>query len=513
MSDITEKNKRIAKNTLYMYLRMIVTLVVSLFTVRVVFQQLGIDNYGIYNIVGGVIVFFSFLNNGLTSATRRFITTELAVGTEDSQRHVFNTCVVAHVLIALLVLLLSETVGLWFLYNMLNIPPLRMGAAVWVYQFSVVAAVVAVMQSPYNAAIVAYERMNVFAYISILDVVLKLLVAYLLCCLPGDVLVNYGMLILCSTIVTLWVFRAYAVRTFKSCKWKYQSDTHLLKQVFGFMSWSVLGQLAVVGANQGVGVLINMFFCVAVNAAMGVGNQIVAIANNFVTNFQTAFNPQIIKSYAHKEYDYLQSLICRTSKLSSYMVILFLVPICFETPRLLHLWLGDYPRYSVEFCVLTLIAVYVDAISAPLWMLAYAKREIRNYQLVISLVYSVTFFGAWICLGIGMAAYSVMVVRIVVYLVMLAIRLVYARSIIPAFSVSDWLKQVLGRSLLVLVIACILTQCVAHYLCVGDFLHIVIVSLVSVVMVLLLAFGIGLNRSERAACVQFVNNKILKSKI
>ena len=465
MSDITEKNKRIAKNTLYMYLRMIVTLVVSLFTVRVVFQQLGIDNYGIYNIVGGVIVFFSFLNNGLTSATRRFITTELAVGTEDSQRHVFNTCVVAHVLIALLVLLLSETVGLWFLYNMLNIPPLRMGAAVWVYQFS-------------------YERMNVFAYISILDVVLKLLVAYLLCCLPGDVLVNYGMLILCSTIVTLWVFRAYAVRTFKSCKWKYQSDTHLLKQVFGFMSWSVLGQLAVVGANQGVGVLINMFFCVAVNAAMGVGNQIVAIANNFVTNFQTAFNPQII-----------------------------LVPICFEAPRLLHLWLGDYPRYSVEFCVLTLIAVYVDAISAPLWMLAYAKREIRNYQLVISLVYSVTFFGAWICLGIGMAAYSVMVVRIVVYLVMLAIRLFYVRSIIPAFSVSDWLKQVLGRSLLVLVIACILTQCVAHYLCVGDFLHIVIVSLVSVVMVLLLAFGIGLNRSERAACVQFVNNKILKSKI
>lgn len=491
-----------------MYLRMIVTLCVSLFTVRVVFQQLGTDNYGIYNIVGGVIVFFSFLNNGLTSASRRFITTELAVGNEDSQQHVFNICVSAHIVIALLVLLLSETVGLLFLYNMLNIPASRMGAAAWVYQFSVIAAIVGIMQSPYNAAIVAHERMNVFAYISILDVVLKLLVAYLLCCLPGDVLVNYGMLILCSTIITLLAFRIYAARTFKSCRWKYKKDTGLLKQIFGFMSWSVLGQLAVVGANQGVSVLVNMFSSVAVNAAMGVGNQIVGIANNFVTNFQTAFNPQIIKSYAHKEYDYLQSLICRTSKLSSYMVILFLVPIVFEAPRLLHLWLGDYPRYSVEFCVLTLVAVYVDAISAPLWLLAYARKNIRNYQLAISVVYSITFFGAWICLGLGMAAYSVIVVRIIIYFVMLAIRLLYAKRMISAFSVPDWLRQVLGRSTLVFVLAYVVTKVVEHYLCVDDFLHIVIVSLVSVLMVLLFAFYIGLNTHERNACIQFIKSKI-----
>ena len=504
----SSNNKRIAKNTLYMYVRMLAIVLVSLFTVRVVFRELGEENYGIYNLVAGVIVFFSFLNNGLTSATRRFVTTELATGTVDSQRHVFNTCVVAHILIAAIVVILGETIGLWFVYEMLNIPAGRVDAALWVYQFSLASAAVSIMQAPYNATIVAHERMSVFAYISILDVLLRLGVACMVCILPGDVLINYGALLLFSMLATTSVYRAFCVKSFPDSRWQYRKDTPLLRQVFGFMSWSVLGQLAVVGANQGVSVLVNLYTSVAVNAAIGVSNQIVNVANNFVVNFQMAFNPQIIKSYANREYGYLKSLMLRSSKLSSYLIILFLVPVMFECPRLLHLWLGDYPAYSVEFCVLTLFAIYLDAIAAPLWMLSYAKREIRNYQLILSSIYALTFFGAWLVLGIGLVPYAVVVVRIVVYAVMLAVRFFFAHRILDTLKVWEWFSQVVLRSLLIIVGASFLTWVVSTRLEATPILHIAVTASVSTASILLLAFFIGLNRHEREVCLAQVKKKL-----
>lgn len=508
MGDSSSNNKRIAKNTLYMYVRMLAMVLVSLFTVRVVFRELGEENYGIYNLVAGVIVFFSFLNNGLTAATRRFITTELATGTIDSQRHVFNTCVVAHILIACIVVFLGETVGLWFVYKMLNIPVNRMAAALWVYQFSIVSTAVNIMQAPYNATIVAHERMNVFAYISILDVLLKLGVAWLVCVLPGDVLINYGALLLFSMLATTSVYRVYCIRNFPDSRWRYKRDLPLLRQVFGFMSWSVLGQLAVVGANQGVNVLVNLYTSVAVNAAIGVSNQIVAVANNFVVNFQMAFNPQIIKSYANGEYGYLKSLMLRASKLSSYLVILFLVPVMFECPRLLHLWLGDYPTYAVEFCILTLFAIYLDAIAAPLWMLSYAKKEIRTYQLVVSSIYALTFFGAWLVLGIGLVPYAVVAVRILVYAVMLAVRFFFAHRILNTLKVWEWFCQVVLRSLLIIAGASLLTWAVSTRLSATPILHIAVTASVSTVSIILLSFFIGLNRHEREVCVAQVRKKL-----
>lgn len=508
MPSPADNNKRIAKNTLYMYVRMLAIVLVSLFTVRVVFRELGEDNYGIYNLVAGVIVFFSFLNSGLTAATRRYINTELATGTIESQRHVFNTCVVAHILIAAVVLLLGETAGLWFVCKMLNIPDGRLGAAIWVYQFTIVSAVVGVMQAPYNAAIVAHERMNVFAYISILDVALKLCVAWLVCLLPGDVLINYGALVLCAILLTALVYRTYCWRHFPDTRWQYRRDVPLLRQVFGFMSWSVLGQLAVVGANQGVSVLVNLYTSVAVNAAIGVSNQIVNVANNFVVNFQTAFNPQIIKSYANGEYAYLKSLMLRASKLSSYLIILFLVPVMFECPRLLHLWLGDYPTYAVEFCILTLFAIYLDAIAAPLWMLSYARKEIRTYQLVLSSIYALTFFGAWLVLGIGLVPYAVVGVRIVVYAVMLAVRFFFARRILPSLKGWEWFSQVVLRSLAIIVGASAVTWAVSTHLSAAPILHIAVTASVSTASVLLLAFFIGLNRHEREVCVAQVRKKL-----
>lgn len=435
-----------------MYLRMLVTMLVSLFTARIVFQALGIDNFGIYNIVGSIIVFFAFINSGLTTATRRYITAELAQGDEESQRNVFNLAIWAHILIAFIIIVLGETVGLWAVNNLLNIPNSRMMAANVVYQLSIFTAVLNIMQAPYTAAITANERMNIYAYISIFDIFAKLVVAYGVMMIAGDKLIIYSVLLTVASTLVILINRIYCHRVFPMCRYKKLHNRKLLKEMFGYMGWNLTGQGAIVLTNQGVSVLVNMFFNVAANAAMGVSNQITGIVTQFVSNFQVAFHPQITKLYVSKNYNDLIALANRCSRISSYLVLVFVIPICFQVSNFLTLWLGDYPEYAVEFCIITLIAIFIDSLSAPLWMILSADKNVKKYQIVISSIYAFNFVGSWVVLILGFPPYSVIIVRVIVYCVAIAARLMLVKEKVSVFPIIRWLGEVPLRTISVAII-------------------------------------------------------------
>ncbi len=504
-------NRRIARNTLIMYGRLFIFLIISFYTARIIYKALGIDNFGIYNVVGGIIVFFSFINNGLSTATRRYITAEIGQGDENSRQHVFNISLRAHALVALIIVLLAETVGLWFVNNQLNIPPERMVAANWVYQFSIVAAVFGIFQSLYSATITAYERMSAYAYFTIFDAVSKLVIVLIIDKATSDKLILYALLIALVAVINLLIYNIYCNKVFKLTHLKRVNDKPLLKEIFQFMAWSLFGQGAVALTNQGVSVLVNLFTNVAVNAAMGVSNTITNVVSNFVNNFQIAFNPQIIKSYVTQDYDYLKSLILRTSKLSSYLVLIFLVPLLFECSNVLTLWLGSYPPYAVEFCNLTLVFMWLSAMMAPLSMLVYGDKNIKTYQLVVSAITATNFLFSWVVLAIGLAPYYIVAVKIAVDTLSLVARLYFAKHYLPTFNIGNWLYEVLGKGLVVLAVSALLTWRISENLHVAAFPHIVLLTVASCVICGALILVFGLNKSERTFI--FVSAKHLFGKV
>ena len=453
----TANNIRIAKNTMYMYLRMFVILLVSLYTTRIVFNVLGVQDYGIYNVVGGIIVFFTFINSSLTGATQRYITAELAEGSLETQREVFSTAIVSHLLIGLVIVLLGETIGLWFLNSVMNIPPERMSAANIVYQLSIFSTFLSVLQAPFNATIIAQEKMSVYAYFSIFDVLFKLAVALLIRAIDGDKLVVYALLIFAAGVLNIIIYRIYCYRTFRMCRFSKPQNRSTFKGLFSYTGWALFGTATYVGTNQGVTMLVNYFNGVIVNAAMGVSNQIVSVVSQFVSNFQAAFRPQIVKYYVTKDTAELSKLTIRASRLSAYLILVLLVPICFEIKDFLGLWLGDYPAYAVEFCLLTLFCIYFESICNPLITLITSDKDIRTYQITVSLIYSTNLLFCWIALAAGVVPYLVIAVRLVIDMALIVSRLLMMRNKWYDFPILEWVKKAIVKPLLVMAIPAGLT--------------------------------------------------------
>lgn len=495
---------------MYMYFRMITLIIISLFTARVVFNTLGVEAYGVYGVVGGIIVLFSFINNGLGTATNRYITAEIAKGDEGDPRHVFNTCLIAHSIIALIVLFFSETIGVWVVNNILNIPQELMYGANWAYQLSVISAILGIIQSPFGVILVANEKLDIYAYLTILDVIFKLLVIYLVQALPGDKLVIYSSLLFVVSIINMMIYRIYTFKKFNITHLQYKKDIPLLKDIFSFTSISLLGQTAVVGTNQGVSVLINVYNGVIVNAAMGVSNTITSIVNGFVTNFQMAFQPQIIKSYNSGEKTYLNDLIIKASRVSSFLVIIFLTPLLFEVGNVLEIWLGDYPEYSVEFCILGLVCIYFEAISAPLWMVIYSHTNIKRYQIVISAVYSLNFILGWVVLFWGMIPYSVLVIKLIVGIFLLVIRTIYAKKTFSQLDLSTWFKEVIIKSASITLISVVFIGLLSKYITSEGILKIAATTLFSLLISIPLIFYWGLKDTERNYIKQCILKQIRK---
>jgi O-antigen/teichoic acid export membrane protein len=375
---------RIAKNTLALYFRQILIMLVSLYTVRVVLNTLGAEDYGIYNVVAGVVVLFSFLNGAMTSATQRFLNYALGQGNTEQARDVYSMSLIIHAVIGLLVVALAETVGIWFFYTWLNIPSERQNAAFVVYQFSVIVTVINILRVPWQATIIAYEKMSFFALVSIVESVLKLGTVFLLMILLFDSLILYALFVCVVAFIVFFLCKLYCNKYFEIAHFRYCNDKKLFRELISFSGWSIFGSTADVSSSYGATVLVNIFYGVMVNAAMGIAAQVNTAAYQFVSNFQMAFNPQIVKSYAVKDYDYFMRLIFQTSKLSFYLLFFFVLPLSVNVEFILQLWLKSVPEYTVAFTRLILISSLVDAISGPLWMSIQAIGNIRKYQIIVS---------------------------------------------------------------------------------------------------------------------------------
>jgi len=507
----SQNNKRIAKNTLMLYFRMILTMLVSLYTSRVVLNTLGVEDFGIYNVVGGFVSMFGFLNSAMASATQRFLSFEIGKGDRDQLRNVFSMSVNIHFLIAFIILILAETVGLWFVNTQLIIPADRMGAAQWVYQFSILAMMVYMVSVPYNAMIIAHERMNVFAWVSIAEVSLKLFIVFMLQWFGFDKLKFYAVLTFCVSLIIRFIYGIYCSKNFKESKFRFFWDKSLFNTLVSYAGWNLWGNIAVVLKGQGVNVLLNMFFGPVVNAARGIAYQVSSAVNQFVTNFQMAMNPQIIKSYAVDDLKYMHQLIFRGAKYSFFLLFTLSLPILLETEQILRLWLKTVPEYTVIFTRLVIINVLIDCISGPLMTAAQASGKIKLYQSIVGGLLILNLPVSYLFLKLGFQPQVTIFVSISISIIALFARLKIIKGLVY-LNTADYFKNVIFKIIPVIFIAVILPGFIIYLLPI-NFTRLLLSCIIAVTSVGLTVFFIGLSHSEQQFMVKSLKRVTSKIKL
>ena len=509
MRNTSANNKRIAKNTLLLYFRMLFMMAVSLYTSRVVLNALGVEDFGIYNVVGGVVAMFSILSGSLSAAITRFITYELGTGNKENLKKIFSSSVTIQIGLAVLIILLAEAVGVWFLNVKMNIPDVRMVAANWVFQFSILTFAINLISVPYNASIIAHERMSAFAYISILEAIGKLVIAFLIVISPMDKLIFYAILMCAVALIVRLAYGAYCKRHFEECTYHFIFDKDLLKRMFSFAGWNFIGAISAVLRDQGGNVVINLFCGPAVNAARGIAFQVNNAISGFVTNFMTALNPQITKSYAAGDRDYMMTLIYQGARFSFYMLLLLSLPVLANTHYILGLWLKIVPDHAVLFVQLVLVFAMSESITNPLITAMLATGKIRNYQLVVGGLQMMNLPVSYLLLRMGMFPEVVIVVAIAISQCCLAARLVILRGMI-GLSIRKYIKKVYMNVLIVTAIAAILPFLLSMKL-EESFLNFVLLCFVAFICTGMTIYYLGCNKTER----QFVLNKLhtIKNKL
>lgn len=508
MPTSAENNKRIAKNTMYLYMRMFVILIVSLFTSRVILQVLGASDYGIYNIIGGVVVLFSFINGALTAATQRYL--NFYIGKNDLQKthDVFCMSMNIYLVLSGIFLILAETVGLWFVNTQLNIPEGRMGAANWIYQFTVFSFMLNLTRIPYNASLIAYEKMDFYAYLSLLDVILKLGIVYLLYISPIDKLIAYGFLFMLIDLVDNIIYRVYCKKKFITASYHWIWDKRMFKDLFAFSSWSLFGNAASVFVQQGMNILVNIFYGVTLNAALGIANQVAGKVVQFFSNFQTAFNPQIVKYYAEGNKEEFFKLIYRTSRLSYFLMFIISFPLMLKVDVVLDLWLVDVPKFTGIFCQLILIFYLIEALTGPLYMSVQATGKIKTYQVIVSTINFINLPIIYICLKEGLAVWSVWVVRIIIDIAIYLARCLYLRKGI-SLSLGDYFAEVI-KPIGLATIAAMPIPILFAYAAKGYYFNFVGSVMLALIASGLSIFLLGLKKGERKKLKSIVMSKIHK---
>lgn len=507
MSENTANNKRIAKNTMVLYFRMLLRMGVMFYTSRVVLSALGVNDYGIYNVVGGVVTMFTMISGSLSSAISRFITFELGRRNQERLNVVFSTSVIIQVFIAIIIAILVETVGVWFLANKMVIPPDRFIAANWVLQFSLIALIINLISIPYNAAIIAHERMGAYAYISIIDAVGNLAIAYFITISPIDKLIFYAILMTVLALLVCFTYTIYCRLHFEECKFKWLFDKHLLMEMFGFSGWNFLGTSSMLLRDQGVNIILNMFGGPAVNAARGIATQVNVAVNQFSTNFMMALNPQIVKSYATGDKEYLMTLIYQGSRLSFYMILILSLPVFLNTEYVLALWLNIVPEHTVLFVQLTLLFGMMQAVQTPLITAILATGNLRNIQLLVGFFQMMNVPLSYVMLKYGMSPETVVTVAIVLSFCCLMSRLYMLRGMI-GISFIQFTKKVLLNVLLVSIVSFVVPYIVSTKYLQSSFLSFVNISLLSLFCTSLSIYFLGCSKMER----QFINNKLMELK-
>jgi O-antigen/teichoic acid export membrane protein len=510
--DNSANNKRIAKNTLLLYIRMLFTMLVSLYTSRVVLKALGVDNYGIYNVVGGVVTIFSVFSGSLSYSISRFLTFELGKGNREKLNKVFSTGINIQVFMAFSIVFLLETIGLWFLYNKMVIPDGRLDAAFWVFQFSIITFVFDIISVPYNAAIIAHEKMGAFAYISIIVTVLKLFVAISISTAPIDKLIYYACMLCVISAITRIIYGIYCGRNFSECHYRFKIERKLLKEMFSFAGWNFLGFATGLTRDQGGNIILNLFFGPSVNAARGISMQVYNTVQAFVMNFMTALNPQITKQYAVNNFDYEKTLVCQGSRLGLYILLIVCIPIFLNVDFILRLWLGNYPAHTDLFVLLSLLMIMSETVSFPLTTAIQATGNIKYYQMKIGFLQLFNLPIAYIMIRMGMIPEVVVIISIIISQCCLLVRLLTIQKFID-LRVSVFLKMVYLNVIIVAIISGGLSY-LFYSIIVEMESHVVFMfsSTMSILITLLSIYYVGCSKEEKIWVSRIIKHKICKNR-
>jgi O-antigen/teichoic acid export membrane protein len=492
---MNQKNKLIMKNTALLYMRMLLIMAVSLYTTRVVLNALGVQDYGIYNVVGGFVTMFGFLNSSMTSATQRFLSFELGRKDFNQLAKVFSMSLNIHFIIALAILVFAETIGLWFVNTQLTIPAERMVAANWVYQFSILAFMVTVISVPYNAIIIAHEKMSAFALIGVVEAGSKLLIAFMVLWCGFDKLKLYAILVFAVALIIRVIYGIYCSRNFRESRFRFYWDKSLFKTLMDYAGWNLWGNVASVLYGQGVNVLLNIFFGPAVNAARGIAYQAKGAIYRFVENFQMAINPQIVKSFASDDSKYMHQLIFKGAKYSFFLLFALSLPVLLETEIILNLWLKTVPGYTVIFTQLVIINILIDSISGPLRTAAQASGKIKLYQAVVGGLLIFILPISYLFLKLGFPPQVTLYVSITVSVIALLARLIIISPLVK-LSITRYFMEVILRIMLVAIISAVFPLTIKQFLSEG-IQQLIIICFVSLISVALVTYLIGLSRPEK----------------
>ena len=506
MEDNAIKNKQIARNTLFMYFRMILVMVITLFTSRINLESLGIIDYGIYGVVGGFVAMFTMFSNALSASIQRFITFELGHGDRNRMKSIFSTSVTIMIILALLLMIISDIAGIWFINNKMVLPIDRIYAASWVLHFSVLTLGISLITVPYNAIIVAHEHMSVFAYISIYEVCAKLIICYCLFVSPIDRLILWGGMLACVQMSISLIYGVYCNSKFIECKYTPMIHKSLFKEIAGYAGWSTFGLVALTCYTQGLNMLLNIFFGPVVNAARSISVQVQSAIQGFSTNFQIAMNPQIIKSYAEGDMNRMYNLLFVGTRFCFYMLFILSLPIILETPLILKIWLGEYPDYTVDFIRLVLIIITFDSsFGGPISTAQTATGKIKVYQLVVGTTMLMILPVSYIIIKLWHTnpetVYYVYMFAVVIAHIF---RMIIIKSIIN-ISLLRYLKEVIRPILFVIISALPIPLLSYLYLPKESYISLFIVCLISLLSVGISVYNLGISYEERT----FIKNKIL----
>ncbi len=507
MKDNKSANKRIAKNTLFLYVQSLCMLFVGLYSSRVALQALGVSDYGVYSAVAGVIATFSLLTGSMTTATQRFITYSLGTGDNKKTKAIFNTCITIHLLLGILVIILMELIGIWFLNNKMIIPEGRLTAANIVLQISIINAFVNVICVPYDSVIIAHEKMKAFAFIGVFEGMLKLLLIISLLYVGRDKLVLYAFFLLMVMLIKRVIYTIYTRKNFEEAKYiRYRLDRNVSKELISFIGWNMIGSSAAVLRNNGVDVLLNVFFGVLLNAAKGVCNQVQGAVMQFVNVFQTAVNPQLIKSVAEKDYNRNHSLLIQGTRFSFFLLLIISVPLVVCTDELLSLWLVEVPDYSAIFIRLTLACLWVESMSTYLSTNIMATGDIKNFQIIVGGMKLMVLPLSYVFLKFFDANATIcLVISIVLDSLCFCIRLYFNAKRVD-LSILFFIKRVClncSLSLLVSVSICLVFR---YLVCSSLF----VLFPMSLFITLFVIWIIGLSSDDKRLCQEMIGTKLKK---
>lgn len=504
-----DNNKRIAKNTLMLYIRQILILLVSLYTVRVVLDVLGIEDYGIYSVVGGIVSLFSFFSVTMSSATQRFFSFALGQNDFEKLKKIFIVNFIIYVVIAVVIFVLLESIGLWYVYERLNVPIERFESAYWIYHFSIFTFIATMFSTPFVAIIIAHEDMKIYAYVSIADSIMKLCIVFLLKYLPWDKLELYGMLVFEVSVFISLIYIVICVRKYKECQFKHFCwDKNLMREIIGFTGWTMFGQASTVARNQAVTILLNQMFNPTIVAAKAIANNVTNAINMFSNSFNLGLYPPIIKLYAAGNKKEMFSLILRGSKMTFFLMWIFALPLFIEMEAILKIWLKNPPSETLLFTRLALLEVLINSVSLPITTAARAPGKMKVYELTLGIIQIAIFIVSWIVLKLGAEAYSIFVIAIAANCLMFLVRLLIVRTLI-GIPVRPFFIQVIFPIFFIILVSATLSF-TTHWILPSTFIFVFISIFLSVIISCGSMFFIGLKKLEREKVRKSISIRIKK---